>query len=42
MLKIIASVQKAETESPNLKYVHKSFLVIYVLIKPQAPLTLFN
>jgi hypothetical protein len=25
MLKIIASVQKGETESPNLKYVNKVF-----------------
>ncbi len=29
MLKIIALVQKGETESPNLKYVNEVFLVIY-------------
>ena len=38
MLKVIASVQKGETESPNLKYVNKVFLVIYMIIKLEAPL----
>lgn len=44
MLKIIASVQKGETESPNLKYVNKVFLVIlviYVVIKLKAQLPIY-
>lgn len=40
MLKVIASIQKGETESSNLKYVNKVFWVIYVAIKLEAPLSL--
>lgn len=40
MLKIIALVKKSETQSPNLKYVNKVFLVIYVAINLEAPLPL--
>ncbi len=40
MLKIIASVQKGETESPNLKYVNQIFIHLLLVIKLEAPLPL--